>query len=137
MARYCRTSWSMLPEKTLAALKETANVSNKRAVTMMEKRGCKVETPLAQIKKMALRRIGKKNIELHVTNKFPTNLGVENVGNCDGLAVTWKEGKAYGPYYSIYLHELLKFHHPRYVQDVIDHEMDHLKVHKRIYKRPW
>ena len=143
MARRVLLRWNLLPKRTLEAMKLTGNVSAKQAMRMLERRKCSVLTPIARMKQMAKRRVGKKKIGIKITEDFPVLKGLnDDQGRpcsskvADGLAM-WYPEEDKGPNYEILLHKSLKFQHPRYVQEVIDHEMDHLKDFKKKFKIPW
>jgi hypothetical protein len=129
MARKCRHAFRQVPKPTLAALSKTARLSNDKAYLKMGEMKVPIVTPHKRVSQLAKRAVRRNNVSVHISS-FP-----RKHSRADGLATRSWEWDADGVRYNekVYLHPILKYYPEKYVKDVIDHELDHVKVDRKTF----
>lgn len=127
MARRVRTSWRKM-KKTRPWLyhikAESRGMTATRTLNRLKKKKVKPMLSLGQLRLMASRASKRSNVPVKVTRDM-----TEGHRLADGIAIMDSSGKIH-----VRIHPVLQYNDKRYARDVIEHELDHAKVDKRIVR---
>jgi hypothetical protein len=124
MARRVKT-FTREAERKVGAKQTTVprNVTTNTMYSRMKRSHYDTITPIKTIRKMAKSAGKKHNVSITVSKDL------KGVKDANAICYTDDYGKT-----RIRLHPLLKYSYKKNVASIIDHELDHAKVHKRIIR---
>ena len=130
MARRVRSAFRKLPDDVHHALVNTRNMTSTGAYNKMTRQGLKPVTPIKTIRRMAKSASKRSGIPIKVTTDTFTRKHNNTEGTCARLYDTKTKKRRV----EIHLHPILEYSHKTHVADVINHELDHAKVERRVIK---
>lgn len=130
MARKVRTNFRKLPQDTHDALADTANLKNNAALKKLKERRVTIVTPISKIHKLAKAESKINDVPIVVSTKEFTNAAHAHNDpdfmQADGLATEFENGNC-----KITLHPIVQYYHEDTIRDIINHELDHVKVYRK------
>jgi len=118
MARYVKVAFTKLPKETTAALRKTSHFTSTVAYNKLNKDRVPIVTPLKSIRKLAKSK-GKQNRVSIVVSK-----DMKMHKKADGVCLLRGQGK-------VNIHPITKYYDKRYINDLMEHEVDHIKVYRK------
>ncbi len=128
MARRVRDAFRKLPNDVRDALVDTGGMTSTGAYNRLTRKHLKAVTPVKTIRRMAKAASKKSGVPIIVTK----DMAGKNYA--DGVAPRWVNTRTGKMRVEVRLHPILKYSHRTHVADVINHELDHAEVSKRVIK---
>lgn len=123
MARKVREYFSKLPKDTHDALADTEGMSTNKAYEYLENKKVTIVTPYNQVRKIIDKKSNAHKVPIIMSTSFPEKYKHKNA---DGVAVEELNGNC-----KIYIHPIIKYRYNKYIDDLIEHENDHVRVFKK------
>lgn len=115
-----------IPDDVKSALQKVRRLTHTGKYHAMREQGIKPITPISEIREIARRKKKKiSNVPITISDKIRDK-------RIEAATQRYKNPKTGKAQVRIWLHPILSYTRKKYVENVIDHEIDHAKVQKRI-----
>ncbi len=109
-----------IPVAVVEVLREERGEASSVSLRVLREADVEVVTPIGEIRRIANRYSRRYKVPIRISEEI-----FKDHPDADALHV-YARGKSV-----IYLHPILKYYGPTYIEGVIEHEIDHMKVEKK------
>ena len=125
MARKVGTQWSRIPKETNKALSKTGNMTTAQAYAYLKRVNAPKVQTVSQVKSLAKKKAVQNKVSIIVTKNF-------KVKNSDRGQYKTEDGIAIGfPRPQVRIHPIVKYYTPKHTTNIIDHELDHIRIMRK------
>lgn len=128
MTRRVSTDWREIPKDVKDIWAKTGRLGSTARLSVLKRNRATVVTPLSDVRKIANTYAKRNKVKViisknkNIWGRRPAIGSKKSIMHSDACAI---------PYDRVYLHPIIQYSSKKYIRNVLDHEMDHVKVNRR------
>ena len=128
MARRLLSPLSRMPKDVETEMRKVRHFTHTGKYNRLKKLGLKPSIPLSEIRKMASKKSKRSGVPIIITEDIKDK-------RAEGVSQIYIPPRAKKAKVRVKLHPILSYTHRDFVENVINHELDHAKVQQRVAER--